>query len=204
MAAALAAMILTVLFMHGEKIGITRATADPEYVSRLFDSRQVHTVDIQTEDWETFLKQAEEEAYISCTVVIDQETFRQVGVRAKGNNSLRLTSEYGLSRYSLKLEFDHYVDGGNYYGLDKFSLDASFQDNSYMKTSLVYDMMRFMEVPAPLCSYVWVTVNGEEWGLFLAVEEPEEASPDGISETDMGSCISRITVPSRKKMQMLP
>ena len=60
------------------KIGITRATADPEYVSRLFDSRQVHTVDIQTEDWETFLKQAEEEAYISCTVVIDQETFRQV------------------------------------------------------------------------------------------------------------------------------
>ena len=24
-------------------------------------------------------------------------------------------------------------------------------------------------------SYVWVTVNGEDWGLFLAVEEPEEA-----------------------------
>ena len=36
-------------------------------------------------------------------------------------------------------------------------------------------MMAFMGVPAPLCSYVWVTVNGEDWGLFLAVEEPEEA-----------------------------
>lgn len=108
-------------------------------------------------------------------MVIDQETFRQVGIRAKGNNSLRLTSEYDLPRYSLKLEFDHYVDGGNYYGLDKFSLDASFQDNSYMKTSLTYDMMEFMGVPTPLCSYVWVTVNGEDWGLFLAIEEPEHA-----------------------------
>ena len=83
--------------------------------------------------------------------------------------------EYGLSRYSLKLEFDHYVDGGNYHGLDKLSLDASFQDNSYLKTWLVYHMMAYMGVPAPLCSYAWVTVNGAPWGLFLAIEEPEEA-----------------------------
>ena len=72
-----------------------------------------------------------------------------MGLRAKGNNSRRLTEEYGLARYSLKLEFDHYVDGGNYHGLDKFSLDASFQDNSYLKTDLVYDMMEYMGVPAP-------------------------------------------------------
>ena len=32
-----------------------------------------------------------------------------------------------------------------------------------------------MEAPAPLCSYAWVTVNGAPWGLFLAIEEPEEA-----------------------------
>ncbi len=127
------------------------------------------------EDWASFIAEAPTEAYVPCTVEIDGEAFHQVGLRAKGNNSLRLTEEYGLSRYSLKLEFDQYVDGGNYYGLDKFSLDASFQDNSYFKTYLVYDMMTFMEVPAPLCSYAWVTVNGQPWGLFLAIEEPEEA-----------------------------
>ena len=32
-----------------------------------------------------------------------------------------------------------------------------------------------MGVPAPLCSFVWVTVNGSPWGLFLAIEEPEES-----------------------------
>ena len=36
-------------------------------------------------------------------------------------------------------------------------------------------MMSFMGVPTPLTSYVWVTVNGVDWGLFLAIEEPEEA-----------------------------
>ena len=173
-AAALAAL-LALLLMFGEQLGLPKASANPEYATRLFDDSRVHTVDIQIEDWGAFLEGAEEEAYAACTVEIDGETFRNVGIRAKGNNSLRLTEEYGLSRYSLKLEFDQFQDGGNYHGLDKLSLDASFQDNSYLKTYIAYDMMRFQGVPTPLCSYAWVTVNGEDWGLFLAVEEPEEA-----------------------------
>lgn len=28
---------------------------------------------------------------------------------------------------------------------------------------------------APLCSYAYITVNGEEWGLYLAVEGVEES-----------------------------
>ena len=42
---------------------------------------------------------------LGCTVVIDGEEFYQVGLRAKGNNSLRLTEEYGLSRYSLRFPY---------------------------------------------------------------------------------------------------
>ena len=174
-AAMAAAVLLTVVLLCGEIFGITRASASPEYAGRLFDSGRVHTIDIRLEDWEGFLQNAQKEEYVSCTLVIDGEEFSQVGLRAKGNNSLRLTGEYGLDRCSLKAEFDHFLEGGNYHGLDKFSLDASFQDNSYLKTFLVYDMMDFMEVPAPLCSYAQVTVNGEPWGLFLAVEEPEES-----------------------------
>ena len=169
------ALSLTGLLLCGENLGIQRASATPAYVSRLFDDSRVHTVDLQVEDWDQFIEAAPAEGYVPCTAVIDGEMFCQVGLRAKGNNSRRLTEEYGLSRYSLKLEFDHYVDGGSYHGLDKLSLDASFQDNSYLKTYLVYDMMGYMEVPTPLCSYVWVSVNGRPWGLFLAIEEPEEA-----------------------------
>ena len=173
--AVLLALALTGLLCFGEALGLPTASSTPGYVYHLFDGSRVHTVDLQVEDWAQFVADAPAEEYVPCTAVIDGEEFCQVGLRAKGNNSLRLTEEYGLSRYSLKLEFDHYVDGGNYHGLDKFSLDASFQDNSYLKTYLVYDMMAFMEVPAPLCSYTWVTVNGQPWGLFLAIEEPEDA-----------------------------
>lgn len=175
LAAAVLAVALTVMLLFGERLGIRPSGRNPEYAGRLFDRSRVHTVDLQVENWQEFTASAPKEEYIPCTAVIDGEEFFRVGLRAKGNNSRRLTEEYGLSRYSLKLEFDHYADGGNYYGLDKVSLDASFQDNSYMKTWLAYDMMDFMEVPAPLCSYTWVTVNGAPWGLFLAVEEPEEA-----------------------------
>lgn len=173
--AAVAACVLAVLFLSAEQLGIRAASSAPEYSRRLFDDSYVHTLDIRIGDWDAFLAAATEENYTECDVEIDGEVFSSVGLRAKGNNSLRLVNEYGLERYSLKIEFDHFQDGNTYYGLDKLSLDSSYQDNSYMKNYLAYDMMDYMGVPSPLCSYVWVTVNGEDWGLFLAVEEPEEA-----------------------------
>ncbi len=146
-----------------------------QYEKMLFDDKKVHTVDIKVNDWGGFIENAEQEKYVSCTVTIDGEQFERVGIRTKGNNSLRLTSDYNLCRYSLKLKFDRYDKNGSYFGLDKFSLDSCFQDNSYMKAFITFDMMRQMGVYTPLCSYAWVTVNGVDWGLFLAVEEPEEA-----------------------------
>lgn len=167
------ALIAAILLMNGEAL-LTPAVAAPGYETRLFDRSTVHTIDIVMEDWTGFLDGAEKEEYSPCTMIIDGEAFHHVGIRVKGNNSRRLTERYGLDRFSLKVEFDHYTYG-SYYGLDKLSLDSSFQDNSYMKTWISFDMMEHMGVPAPLRSYVWVRVNGEDWGLFLAIEEPEEA-----------------------------
>ena len=167
-------VIITVLFMNGEALGLQKASSAPGYETRLFDSTRVHTVDIVMDDWQGFLEKAPDEEYAACTLVIDGEKFSNVAIRAKGNNSRTLTEKYGHDRYSLKVEFDHF-EQKSYYGLDKFSLDSSFQDNSYMKTWITMDMMEHMGVPTPLCSYTWVRVNGEDWGLFLALEEPEEA-----------------------------
>ncbi len=168
------AIVATLLFMNGDTFGLRAASRNPVYVDRLFDPSRVHRIELFIEDKDAFFESATEEEYISCTVIIDGEAFKHIGLRAKGNNSLRLTEKCGLTRYSLKLEFDHYV-AESYHGLDKFSLDSSFQDNSYMKTRLTFDMMRQMGVATPLCSYAWVTINGEDHGLFLAIEEPEEA-----------------------------
>ena len=44
-----------------------------------------------------------------------------------------------------------------------------------MKDYLAYTLMKDFGVDAPLCSFADITVNGEEWGLYLAVESIEEA-----------------------------
>lgn len=44
-----------------------------------------------------------------------------------------------------------------------------------MKDYLTYTMMGQFGAAAPLCSFVYLTVNGEDWGLYLAVEGIEDS-----------------------------
>ena len=44
-----------------------------------------------------------------------------------------------------------------------------------MKDYLSYQLMSSFDVNAPLCSYAYITVNGNDWGLYLAVEAVEES-----------------------------
>ena len=145
------------------------------YESRLFNTKKVHTIDIVIDDWDSFIATAQSEEYSTCSVVIDGEAVKNVGIRGKGNTSLSTVASMDSKRYSLKIEFDQYDSSNSYYGLDKLCLNNIIQDNTYMKDYLVYQMMREFGVNAPLCSFVYITVNGEDWGLYLAVEGIEES-----------------------------
>ena len=101
--------------------------------------------------------------------------YENVAIRGKGNTSLTQVEQYGNSRYSFKVEFDHYDNALNYYGLDKLSLNNLIQDNTMLKDYLCYQLMGSFGVDAPLCCFVYITVNGEDWGLYLAVECVEES-----------------------------
>ena len=168
-------LLLAVIVMKSRALGGTNPEQTIGYENRLFDNSKVHTIDIVMDDFDEFIKNASGKEYSACTLVIDQEVFRNVGIRGKGNYSMRVVSMSGSDRHSFKVEFDHYNDAGNYHGLDKLSLNNINQDNTYMKDYLSYELMRQEGVPAPLCSYVYLTVNGKEWGLYLATEGIEEA-----------------------------
>lgn len=182
-----AAVLITVILLIGAEKGIVRGTDTCEYESKLFDTEKVHTIDIVMDDWDEFIKNAEQEEYEECTVVIDGEEFKSTGIRGKGNTSLTSVKQYGNNRYSFKLEFDHYSSGSSYYGLDKLNLNNLISDSTYMKDYLCYTMMRDMGVFSPLCSYVYVTVNGKDWGLYLAVEGVEEGFLERNYGTDYGN-----------------
>ena len=126
-------------------------------------------------NWDSFIENCESEEYSLCAVVVDGIQYKNTAIRAKGNTSLSSVRSMGSQRYSFKLEFDHYEDGKNCDGLDKLCLNNLIQDNTMMKDYLVYTLMNDFEVDSPLCSFAYITVNGEDWGLYLAVEGIEDS-----------------------------
>lgn len=181
-----AAVLLTVLFMNGSALGIQSVDRTLGYEDRIFDTSRVHSIDIVMDDWESFIETCENEEYSSCTVVIDGEKYANIGIRAKGNTSLSQVKQMDSKRYSFKLEFDQYDSSKSYYGLDKLCLNNLIQDNTMMKDYLVYQMMADFGVDSPLCSYTYITVNGEDWGLYLAVEGVEDAFLERNYGSDAG------------------
>ena len=179
-AVTLLALLITVAFMNGEALGLSASARSPAYESTLFDTSRVHSIDIVIDDWDAFLETATSEEYTACSVVIDNEAVKNVAIRGKGNTSLSTVASMDSDRYSFKIEFDHYETGKTWKGLDKLCLNNLIQDNTYMKDYLAYRLMAEFGVDAPLCSYVWVTVNGEPWGLYLAVEAVEDSFLDRI------------------------
>lgn len=173
--AVVVALLICLIFMNGAAFGIGVKANAMAYENRLFDSSKVHTIDIVIDDWDAFLETAQSEEYSVCSVVIDGEAFKNVGIRGKGNTSLSTVASMDSDRYSFKIEFDQYDSTKSYYGLDKLSLNNLIQDNTMMKDYLTYQMMNEFGVAAPLCSFTYITVNGEDWGLYLAVEAVEES-----------------------------
>ena len=194
-----AALLFTVLFCYTDVLGIQAAESSLGYETRLFDDTVVHTIDIvvDEEDWEEMLADAGSKTYISCTIVIDGYELGNVAIRPKGNTSLSSVQSMDSDRYSFKVEFDHYVSGRTYYGLDKLSLNNLIYDATYMKDYLVYDMMEYIGADAPLASFAYITVNGEDWGLYLAVEGIEEA----FLQRNYGSDYGELYKPDSMQLQ---
>lgn len=148
------------------------------YESELFDTDVIMTVNIlmDEEDWQEMLDNALAEEYYACDVEVNGTTFYQVGIRTKGNTSLSsVVNDPTTDRYSLKLEFDHYVDGQTCFGLDKLVLNNNYADATNMKEALCYDMFQFLGADASLYNYAEISVNGEYRGVYLALEAVEDS-----------------------------
>ena len=159
-----------------EALGGTSVTM--EYESKLFNTDEIISIDIQMdeEDWEAMLNNPLSEEYHVCDVVINGQKIRNVGIRPKGNTSLSaIAMDADNDRYSFKLEFDQFVEGQTCYGLDKLILNNNYADATNMKEAIVYDMYQFIGADASLYNYAKISVNGEYWGIYLALEAVEES-----------------------------
>ena len=178
MAVAVCLCLCAVAFSRQIKVAAGDTGISMEYETELFDTSSILTVNILMDDadWNAMLENSTAEEYYQCDVEINGTTFYRVGIRPKGNTSLTsIASDPTTDRYSFKLEFDHYVDGQTCFGLDKLILNNNYADATNMKEALIYDMYQYLGADASLYNYAKISVNGEYWGVYLALEAVEDS-----------------------------
>ncbi|MCR5609039.1 MAG: CotH kinase family protein [Lachnospiraceae bacterium] len=148
-----------------------------DYEQSLFDTSKVHNIDItlSDDDWSDLKANPLNKTKYEADITIDGETVNKVSFSTKGNTSLSFVASSDSDRYSFKVNFGKYVEGQTYQGLNKLNLNNIYADATYMKDYICYQIFREASVNAPLVSYVWLTVNGNEQGLYIAVEDISES-----------------------------
>lgn len=164
--ASLLSMFL-VFFSSSQK----KQISEPEYAQKIF-GQEIISVEILADEkeWADMIQNANKESFIKADVIVNGTTFKNVGIRPKGNSSLNQVTALKSERYSLRLQFDEYVTDQTCFGLDSFVLNNMITDNTYMKEYLSYDLMKDIGIQTPYFGYATIKLNGVNSGLYLAVE----------------------------------
>lgn len=183
----MAAMLCLLVGMLSLAPAVAEEAADGDmlgYVAEM-DKNTVMTVEITVDPdvWQEMLDNAGEEEYVPADITINGVTVENVGIRPKGNSSLRsVVGDDTTDRYSFKIKFDKYEYDQTWLGLDKLVLNNMYSDATYMKEYLSYDIMSAIGVDTSLYAYAAITVNGETWGLYFALEDVEYSYLERIKD----------------------
>ena len=185
-AAALAfALVFSGLFSYlPGSLGFSQTAAALGYED-YFDSSSLMRVDVTVDSaaWQAMLDSAASEEYIECDIALNGESVSSAGIRCKGNSSLSMTQD---ERYSFKINFGEYVKKQTFHGLDKMVLNNTQSDNTFIKEYLSYYLLNRAGAKMPLFAMAEIYVNGEYWGLYLAVECIDDAFIERNFSTDGG------------------
>ncbi|MCL2045688.1 MAG: carbohydrate-binding domain-containing protein [Oscillospiraceae bacterium] len=166
---------------------ISQTAKITEYQKRLFQGELIIIdIQVQEDDWQTLLDNARDKDWINADLIINGEFFSFVGIRVKGNSNIAKVISSDSDRFSLQVKFNKYVKGQTYYGLDTFCLNNLIYDATYMKEYMAFEIMDYIGVPTPLRNYANVSVNGESYGLYLALERYNEAFLDRVYGSSSG------------------
>lgn len=119
-----------------------------------------------------------------CTLQYNGQTWYHVGIRFKGNSSLKSTWGMGLLKLPFRLDFDQFeddypeIDNQRFFGFKKLSLSSNFQDDTFIREKVVADMMRNAGIPAARAAFYRLYVDYGQgkiyFGLYTLLEIPDE------------------------------
>ena len=124
-------------------------------------------VHVNARDWEDLHTHFQENTYYPADVEWQGTRVRNAAIRVRG-----VASRNG-HKPSFRLDFNRYVTGQTFFGLDALTLDSSWQDPSMITNRLSMALFRRMGIPAPRVAHVRLFAGaGRDYvGVYAVTEE---------------------------------
>jgi spore coat protein CotH len=167
----------------GTSAGAGAPPVAPDASAEIYDPERVPRFDIELPPDSVAALTADPDTYVRATFRYENETITDIGVRIKGEGSLRPLT----AKAALKLKFDEFVDDQTFKGLRRLTLNNMVEDPSFLAERLAYHVFRAAELPAPRCNSALVYVNGQAYGLYANVEAEDKTFLRRWFESDDGN-----------------
>jgi hypothetical protein len=142
--------------------------AKPDAAAVFFKSGAIPRLQLTVDDdglekWKT-----DPRAFVRCTLKENEKTvYEGVGVKLKGAaGSFRDLDQ----KPAFTLKLDKFGGDTPFHGLEKFYLNNSVQDDTYLHEWLGAELFRAAGLPAPRITHARVWFNGKDFGLYVLKE----------------------------------
>ena len=104
-----------------------------------------------------------------------------VGVRLRGNTSLTAPKK------NFKLDFNSFVPGRKFFGLEKLNLNANHNDPSLFRAAISWHILRQIDIPSTRTSFADLYINNNFMGVYVVTEHIDEEFIKKNYEKDFGN-----------------
>ena len=141
---------------------------EPDASDEFFKKGTIPQLRIQVSEPELEKLRADNRVYVRCTITENRKTtYKDVAIKLKGAaGSFREFDD----RPALTLNSDKFTKGQSFHGLDKFHLNNSVQDETWIHEWLCEELCRSAGIPATRVTHARVWLNDRDVGLYVLKE----------------------------------
>lgn len=141
----------------------------------LYDESKIRTFQLwfaQADYWQQLKNNYQAKINLPATLIVEGDTFPNVGVRFKGNTSYNMIQT--SDKKSFNITMDDTDPNQNLDGYETINLNNAFEDASFMREVAYLHSIR-RHIPAARATYVRLFINGQNWGIYPNVEQLDGA-----------------------------
>ncbi len=135
--------------------------------------------------------------WVPGSVFYEETQWYQVGVRFKGNSSLRTSWGRGTMKLPLKLDFDEFEDtypqilNQRFYGFKQLSLSSGYDDQSLIREKVTADIFREAGLSSARSTFCRIFIDHGEgpvyFGLYTLLEVVDDTVIEAQFDDDNGN-----------------